>query len=394
MARPRILLVDDDRRIRKLVGLTLHADDYELDFAENGAEAMQLTRELKPALIILDYAMPDMDGVEVCATLRSDSTLDQLVIVMLSGHTDADLQDRAVAAGVNGYLTKPFSPLTLEHTIRSLLDGNPAPLATVGGTSRSMDIGGVATVPNRISPSSIISLDVRNTLSMPGEHTHFSARHPKAERPVAPSRRKFADLHETFLSTIEALATALELRSAETEGHSQRVSLYAMAAARQMRLSEDDLDQIRWGSILHDIGLIAVPDAILLKPGHLLPEEWALVRLHPEHGAKLLQHVPGLDTAKSIIRFHHERFDGAGYPLGLRGTAIPLAARIFAVADTLDAITTDRPYRPTRTWEEARVEILQGRGSHFDPNVVDTFLEIFGDLQGLTGPEKPLPPFV
>ena len=135
--------------------------------------------------------------------------------------------------------------------------------------------------------------------------------------------------------------------------------------------------------------MIAVPDSILMKPGNLQPEEWALVRAHPEHGARLLQHVPGLGSALAIVRFHHEHFDGTGYPLGLRGTAIPLGARIFAVADALDAITTDRPYRPTRTWLQARVEILQGRGTHFDPSVVDAFLEIFDDLQGLTGAEQP-----
>ena len=135
--------------------------------------------------------------------------------------------------------------------------------------------------------------------------------------------------------------------------------------------------------------MIAVPDSILLKPGRLQPEEWALVRAHPDHGAHLLQHVPGLGAGIEIVRFHHERFDGAGYPLGLRGTAIPLGARIFAIADALDAITTDRPYRPTRTWEEARIEILQGRGTHFDPTVVDAFLEIFDELHGPNGAEEP-----
>jgi HD-GYP domain-containing protein (c-di-GMP phosphodiesterase class II) len=135
--------------------------------------------------------------------------------------------------------------------------------------------------------------------------------------------------------------------------------------------------------------MVVVPDGILMKAGPLHPEEWALVRRHPDEGVRLLQHVSALDSALSIVRFHHERFDGAGYPLGLRGTAIPLGARVFAVADALDAITTGRPYRPTRTWEQARVEILRGRGSHFDPTVVDVFLEIFDDLQGLTAAEHP-----
>jgi HD-GYP domain-containing protein (c-di-GMP phosphodiesterase class II) len=209
------------------------------------------------------------------------------------------------------------------------------------------------------------------------------------ERSLDGARRRFSDLHETFVTTIEALATALELRAAEVEGHAQRVSLYTVAAARRLGLPEDELEQLRWGAILHDVGMIAVPDSILLKPSQLQPEEWALVRAHPEHGARLLQHIPGLGVALGIVRFHHERFDGAGYPLGLRETAIPIGARIFAVADALDAITTDRPYRPTRTWEQARIELLHGRGSHFDPTVVDAFLEIFDDLRGLTGAEQP-----
>jgi HD-GYP domain-containing protein (c-di-GMP phosphodiesterase class II) len=212
------------------------------------------------------------------------------------------------------------------------------------------------------------------------------------ERSLASVQQRYAALRETYLSTIEALATALELRGAEIEGHAQRVSLYTVAAARRFGVSAEEIEQMRWGAILHDVGMIAVPDAILLKPGQLHPGEWSLVRMHPEHGARLLQHVPGLGIATEIVRFHHERFDGAGYPLGLRGTAIPFGARIFAVADALDAITTDRPYRPTRSWEQARVEILQGRGSHFDPTVVDVFLEIFEDLQGLTVAEQPLAP--
>jgi HD-GYP domain-containing protein (c-di-GMP phosphodiesterase class II) len=257
-------------------------------------------------------------------------------------------------------------------------------------------------------------------LARPMIHTQASATHAvrSGERPVCPAtssvtpsalspaspspldverslesvQQRYAALRDTYLSTIEALATALELRGAESEGHAQRVSLYTVAAARRLGVCAEDLEQMRWGSILHDVGMVAVPDAILMKAGQLHPGEWSLVRTHPDQGARLLQNVPGLGIATEIVRFHHERFDGAGYPLGLRGTAIPFGARIFAVADALDAITTDRPYRPARTWAQARVEILQGRGSHFDPNVVDVFLEIFEDLRGLTGAEQPLAP--
>jgi HD-GYP domain-containing protein (c-di-GMP phosphodiesterase class II) len=219
-----------------------------------------------------------------------------------------------------------------------------------------------------------------------------AAAQQQSERSSDVRRRRFDDLHETFVTTLEALATALELRAAVSEGHAQRVSLYTVAAARRLGVAPDELEQLRWGAILHDVGMIAVPDSILLKPGRLRPEEWALVREHPEHGARLLQHIPGLGAAIAIVRFHHERFDGSGYPLGLRGTAIPLGARIFAVADALDAITSGRPYRPTRSWEEARLELLQGRGSHFDPSVVDAFLEIFDELPSLPSSDAPVRP--
>ncbi|MCC7367517.1 MAG: response regulator [Chloroflexi bacterium] len=377
MPRPRILLVDDDRRVRQLVGLTLPADDYELSFAEDGADAIRAAMRLHPDLILLDYAMPGIHGVDVCMAIRAEASTARIPIIMLTGHGDDETRRRSAAAGANGFLTKPFSPLSLEETIRALL--------------------GVESVSSGASPSRSFGrrgLEPRRLPRIAPQMQQTASREP-AERATTDSVGAAGSLlgngvlRDTFLSTIEALATALELRGAQVEGHAQRVSVYTVAAGRRMGVDEEELEQIRWGSILHDVGMICVPDSILLKAGQLLPEEWALVRKHPEHGARLLGHIPGLATALAIVRFHHERFDGAGYPLGLRGTAIPLGARIFAVADALDAITTDRPYRPTRSWEEARVEILEGRGTHFDPSVVDVFLEIFDDLHGLTSVELP-----
>ena len=378
MPRPRILLVDDDRRVRQLVGLTLPADDYELSFAEEGTDAIRIAQQTHPDLILLDYAMPGLHGVDVCAAIRSDSSLSGTPIIMLTGHGDEDTRQRATLAGANGFLTKPFSPIALEQTIRSLL-----------GTS---SLPPLSPSEIRVAPSTAttrVAVADAPTQAPAAPALPSTATAKETDGDVA--RRRYADLQETFVTTIEALATALELRAAEVEGHAQRVSLYALAAARRLGVDGDALEQLRWGAILHDVGMIGVPDAILMKPGQLRPEEWALVRAHPENGARLLEHIDGLGSALEVVRFHHERFDGAGYPLGLRGTAIPLGARIFAVADALDAITTDRPYRPARTWEDARVEILQGRGSHFDPTVVDAFLEVFDDLQGLSSVEQPFP---
>jgi response regulator RpfG family c-di-GMP phosphodiesterase len=397
MVRPRILLVDDDRRVRQLVGLTLPADDYDLSFAEDGADAIRSAQRLHPDLILLDYQMPGIHGVDVCAAIRSDPTTATTPIVMLTGHNDEEIRQRAVTAGANGFLTKPFSPLTLEQTIRTLLGVSSLPELAGAEIRRASNVTAASTMASPSVRARVAAPAPRSSErpTRPAPLAERSSLLPSpldVERSLASVQQRYAALRETYLSTIEALATALELRGAEIEGHAQRVSLYTVAAARRFGVSAEEIEQMRWGAILHDVGMIAVPDAILLKPGQLHPGEWSLVRMHPEHGARLLQNVPGLGLATEIVRFHHERFDGAGYPLGLRGTAIPFGARIFAVADALDAITTDRPYRPTRSWEQARVEILQGRGSHFDPTVVDVFLEIFEDLQGLTVAEQPLAP--
>ena len=390
MPRPRILLVDDDRRVRQLVGLTLPADDYELSFAEDGADAIQIARQTHPDLILLDYAMPGIHGVDVCAAIRSDQSMADTPIIMLTGHGDEETRQRSIVAGANGFLTKPFSPIALEQTIRALLGASSLPPLSPSESRRMPEH-----TPGTASPRLVAQLSAVQTLpsspaTLPGDRRSERDSSPlDTERSLDGLRQRYSDLHETFVTTIEALSTALELRAAEVEGHAQRVSLYTVAAARRLGVSGDELEQFRWGAILHDVGMIGIQDSILMKPGRLQPEEWALIRAHPEKGASLLEHVPGLGSAVSIVRYHHERFDGAGYPRGLRGTAIPLGARIFAVADALDAITTDRPYRPTRTWEQARIEILHGRGSHFDPSVVDAFLEIFEDLEGLTGAEHP-----
>jgi len=324
--------------------------------------------------------------------VRADPATARTPIIMLTGYGDDEVRLRSVQAGANGFLTKPFSPLTLEETIRSLLGASTLPPHSSAFMNHHSSIG----FASETAPSNPSQMTTPAETPPPARQPQPDARDAQ-QVPDAPltqddEGQRYIELQDTFLSTIEALATALELRGADIEGHAQRVSVYTVTAARRMGVEESELEQLRWGAILHDVGMICVPDSILLKNGQLQPEEWALVRRHPEHGARLLGSIPGLGAALSIIRFHHERFDGAGYPLGLWGTAIPLGARIFAVADALDAITTDRPYRPTRTWEQARVEILQGRGSHFDSTVVDAFLEIFDDLRGLTAAELPIPP--
>lgn len=188
--------------------------------------------------------------------------------------------------------------------------------------------------------------------------------------------RLFADLSTSYDRTLDALSAALDTRDNETEGHSQRVVAYTMSLVERLNLPPNQLAAIRRGALLHDIGKIGVPDAILRKPGALSSEEWEIIRRHPEWGAHILSGIKFLKSAAEIVHSHHERWDGKGYPQGLKDTEIPLGARIFALADTFDAITSNRPYREGRPYSVAREEIVRGRRIQFDPQVVDAFLEI------------------
>lgn len=184
-------------------------------------------------------------------------------------------------------------------------------------------------------------------------------------------------LEQTYQSTLVALASALDARDRETAGHSARVTELAVKIAKQMDLSNSQLQFIRWGALIHDIGKIGVSDAILRKPGALNDAEWVEMRRHPESGYAILKNIPFLRPALDLVRHHHERYDGKGYPLGLAGETIPLAARIFAVADTYDAMTSDRPYRKARSHDDALTEIRLLAGTQFDPQVVKIFLRLF-----------------
>jgi len=189
-------------------------------------------------------------------------------------------------------------------------------------------------------------------------------------------RQAVGTLERSYDITLEALGDALDLKDAETEGHSKRVTAYTIAMARAMGLSSDQIRVIARGAFLHDIGKMAIPDAILRKPGALTPEERDIMREHCFRGYQMLRKIPFLSEAAEIVYAHQEKFDGSGYPQGLKGNEIPLGARIFSVADTLDAITSDRPYRAKQTPAAARDEIQKFSGRQFDPDVVKTFLSM------------------
>jgi len=182
------------------------------------------------------------------------------------------------------------------------------------------------------------------------------------------------DLERSYDITLEAMGDALDLRDEETEGHSKRVTAYTIALAQAIGLESDDLRVIARGAFLHDIGKIATPDSILLKRGKLTDEEMSIMKEHCERGYEMVRKIPFLREAAEIVYAHQERFDGSGYPRGLRGEEIPLGARIFAIADSLDAMTSDRPYRKGTTFSAATEEIARCAGLQFDPQIVEEFL--------------------
>lgn len=190
---------------------------------------------------------------------------------------------------------------------------------------------------------------------------------------------------------VESLAEALDLRERETGLHSKRVATHTLLLAAHHYTSANDLREVYWGSLLHDIGKIGVPDAILLKPGRLSNEEWLIMREHPRNGHHILQKLPFLAMAADIVLCHEERFDGSGYPAALKGDQIPFAARLFAVIDTLDAMTFDRPYRKALPFDTAKAEILRMAGSQFDPAAVDIFLQEESALREMSAMEFPVP---
>lgn len=323
-----ILIVDDDPTIRDLLTEGLSASGYRCTTACDGADGLARLRENGYPLVVSDIDMPELDGVQLLQEtkrLRPDTE-----VIMLTGVVDVDTAIQSMRLGACDYLTKPFNLAEVRITVERALEKRRLIL----------------------------------------ENREYQR---NLEERV---RERTAQLSRSYQTTLEALATALDTRDSETLGHSLRVAAYTVAVARRMGVPEADLTDIYRGALLHDVGKIGIPDAILRKPGRLTPEEWNEMRRHPELGYRILEGIDFLDQAREIVLSHQERYDGKGYPRGLSGKAIPLGARIFAVVDTMDAMTSDRPYRKALSYDDARAEIRRYGGTQFDPDVVRTFLEI------------------
>ena len=324
----RVLIVDDDRQVREILHEIFLGNGYKCEVANDGREGLDTFRSSRPPLTVTDVKMPVMDGL---AFLRAARAIDaDAAIVVLTGVGDVKTAIESLRHGAHDFIIKPVNVDELLIAAERALERRQL----------------------------LIERRQYQTL---------------LERRVDEATR---DLQDTYRATLEALGSALDTRDVGTEAHSRRVHGYSLTLARAHGVPEHALQDIEHGVLLHDIGKIGIPDGILLKQGPLAPDEWKIMRTHPDIGRRLIERIPFLRGAVPIVYHHHERWDGTGYPLGLRGEDIPLGARIFAVADALDAMTFDRPYSKAISFEAARTEIVRCRGTHFDPAVVDTFLSI------------------
>src|SRR6202163_196955 len=345
----RILVVDDEETIREIVSSMLTAAGYKCRQASSGMEALALLNSGEVfELMLSDLMMADLDGIGLLE--RTKEKFPDMPVVMVTAVHDISVALAAIRNGAYDYLLKPFEREQLLNAVGRALENRRLKLE------------------NRTYQTNLESLVEARTDQL---------------------QTAMANLERSYDITLEALGDALDLKDKETEGHSRRVTAFTIAIARAMGLASDQIRIIARGAFLHDIGKMAIPDDILRKPGTLTNEQTAIMREHCYKGYQIVKKIPFLQDACDIIYSHQERFDGSGSPRGLRGTEIPLGARIFAVADTLDAITSDRPYRSRQSDAAARKEIEDWSGRQFDPEVVQVFLampeNIWEDLRKQIG---------
>lgn len=331
----RILVVDDEALICDLLVRRLSAAGYACRSCPSGAEAVEELRGNEYDLLLADILMPGMEGTTL---LREALRLSpDLAVILVTGVADIGTAVDAIKLGAYDYITKPFR---LDQVVVSV--------------NRALE---------------------RRRLRMENRRYQESLAEQVARR-SAQLREAIETLRLTYDSTLQALSTALDSREADSAGHSLRIMRYARRIARELGLGEREVRALEQAALLHDVGKIGVPDEILLKPGRLTPAEWEVMRRHPEIGSRILWGIKFLREAAEIVLRHQERFDGSGYPGGLCGREIVLGARVLAVADTLECMTSDRPFQAATTFEAARDEIARVAGSQLDPEIVRVFLRI------------------
>ncbi|MEO8356447.1 MAG: HD domain-containing phosphohydrolase [Chloroflexota bacterium] len=320
-----ILIVDDEYSGRETLQSILEGEGYNLVMAENGPQAIEKAKTILPDVILLDVMMPGMTGFEVCERIRNDPQVAEIPIIILTALDDRESLLTGLKAGADDFISKPFDRFELRARLIGITRLN---------------------------------------------------RYHKLVEERAKLQQSHAKLLEAYEATIEGWSHAMDLRDRETEGHSRRVAELTVEMAKAFGMKDQDLVHIRRGAFMHDMGKLGVPDAILQKPAALTDQEWEIMRKHPQLAHDMLYPIEYLRPAMDIPLNHHEKWDGTGYPRGLKNEEIPVAARLFSVVDVWDALTSDRPYRAAWKKEDALDYIREQSGLHFDPQVVDLFFKV------------------
>jgi putative two-component system response regulator len=328
---PRILIVDDESEITEILA-DLFSETYQCSKAGTAEQALMCLQDQEFELVISDITMPGMSGLDMIPHVKEISP--NTVVVMISGMQTVESAIGALRLGAFDYLMKPFDLRQVEAVVKRALEHHDLIVAKQRYENHLEEL---------------------------------------VEQRTAELDRALDSLEDAYRSTLRALTAALETRDSETHGHSERVVSYSLRLGREYGLNRDEMKALEFGSLLHDIGKIGVPDLILRKPGKLTDEEWVRMKEHPLHGQQILRGIEFLKGAARVVAQHHEKWDGSGYPLGLRELDIDVCARIFSVADAFDAITSDRVYRRGKSYEAAAEELDEWAGRQFDPKVVEAF---------------------
>jgi putative nucleotidyltransferase with HDIG domain len=329
--QPHLLIVDDEVEVRSVLR-DLLSEAYQCGEAASAEEALAQLRERDYELVISDITMSGMTGLEMIPHVKVISP--DTVIVMISGMQTIESAINALRLGAFDYLMKPFDLRQAEAAIARAYEHHELIVA---------------------------------------KRRYENHLEELVEQRTAELDQALDSLENAYRTTLQALTAALETRDSETHGHSERVVTFSLRLGREYGLTALEMKALEFGSLLHDIGKIGVPDAILRKPAKLTDEEWVRMREHPMHGQQILRGIKFLEGAAKVVAQHHEKWDGSGYPLGLKAEEIDICARIFSVADAFDAITSDRVYRRGRPYEAASQELDEWVGRQFDPKVVEAF---------------------
>jgi response regulator RpfG family c-di-GMP phosphodiesterase len=345
--KPEILVVDDEHSLLKLISSILTAGGHTNDLASSVRDALRALGGKTYDIVFLDLGLPDGSGLSVLEKIVEMSP--RCLVIVITGVHDLQTAVKSIRKGAYDYITKPFSVMLFQERFSTVLEEWKSRVFAQ-------------------SYQDYLEKLVRDSTST-----------------LSTTERRIEHVYDT---TVKALGKALDLRDPETEEHCRRVSANSTLLGECLGVGGQQLKDLKWGSYLHDIGKIGIPEGILLKPGNLTEDEMAVVKKHAQLGYSMIKNIDFLEDAGQVVLFHHEKWNGSGYSMGLKGKDIPLNARIFAVSDAFDAMIVDRPYRKAMSFEVVAAELGKCSGTHFDPDVVDRFLRIpCGELQ--TGGNNP-----